>query len=33
MLSAFDFDREPREPHPLPLRTDCVGPIWAPADQ
>jgi phospholipase C len=31
MLSAFDFDQEPREPDPLPLRTDCEGPIWAPA--
>ena len=27
----FDFDREPRAPDPLPLRTDCQGPIWAKA--
>jgi phospholipase C len=27
----FDFDREPRAPDPLPLRTDCRGPIWAKA--
>ena len=26
MLSAFDFDQEPRAPEPLPLRTDCEGP-------
>ena len=25
----FDFHREPRAPDPLPLRTDCQGPIWA----
>jgi phospholipase C len=25
LLSAFDFDREPRPPDPLPLRTDCLG--------
>ena len=25
MLSAFDFDQEPRPPDPLPLRTDCTG--------
>ncbi len=31
MLSAFDFDQEPREPDPLELRDDCEGPIWAPA--
>jgi phospholipase C len=31
MLSAFDFKQEPREPDPLPLRTDCEGPIWSPA--
>ncbi len=29
--SAFDFHQEPRPPDPLPLRTDCEGPIWAPA--
>jgi len=27
----FDFTRVPRPPDPLPLRTDCRGPIWAPA--
>jgi len=32
LLSAFDFDQEPREPDPLPLRDDCEGPIWAPND-
>jgi phospholipase C len=32
LLSAFDFDQEPREPVPLPLRDDCEGPIWADAD-
>ena len=26
MLSAFDFAQEPREPIPLPERTDCRGP-------
>ncbi len=26
LLSAFDFDQEPRRPDPLPLRTDCEGP-------
>jgi len=31
MMTAFDFDREPRPPDPLPLREDCEGPIWAPA--
>jgi phospholipase C len=31
MLSAFDFAQEPRAPSPLPLRTDCEGPIWAEA--
>ncbi len=31
LLSAFDFDREPRRPAVLPLRDDCVGPIWAPS--
>jgi phospholipase C len=29
LLSSFDFDQEPRLPEPLPLRTDCVGPIFA----
>jgi hypothetical protein len=32
MLSAFDFEQEPRAPDPLPLRDDCMGPIWAPND-
>ncbi len=27
----FDFTRDPRAPEPLPLRTDCRGPIWADA--
>jgi phospholipase C len=30
MFSAFDFEQEPRAPDPLPLRDDCMGPIWAP---
>jgi phospholipase C len=31
LISAFDFEREPRPPTPLPLRTDCVGdPFAAP---
>jgi hypothetical protein len=30
LLSAFDFSQAPREPDPLPLRTDCEGPIWSP---
>jgi phospholipase C len=33
LLSAFDFDREPRDPVPLPLRDDCEGPIWTDAVQ
>jgi phospholipase C len=28
MLSAFDFTQEPREPVPLPERTDCRGPLF-----
>lgn len=28
MLSAFDFERAPLQPHPLPLRDDCEGPIY-----
>ena len=32
MLSAFDFDQEPRAPSPLPMREDCEGPIWASAN-
>ena len=31
LLSAFDFTQEPREPDPLPLRTDCEGDPYAPA--
>lgn len=31
LLSAFDFTQEPREPDPLPLRTDCEGDPFAPA--
>ncbi len=27
----FAFGQEPRPPDPLPLRTDCRGSIWAPA--
>jgi phospholipase C len=30
LLSAFDFSKAPREPDPLPLRTDCEGPIMSP---
>ncbi len=26
----FDFSQTPRAPEPLPLRTDCKGPIWKP---
>jgi phospholipase C len=29
MLSAFDFNQDPRPPDPRPLRDDCEGPIWA----
>jgi phospholipase C len=29
LTSAFDFHQDPRPPDPLPLRDDCVGPIWA----
>jgi phospholipase C len=25
LLSAFDFEQEPRPPDPLPVRTDCLG--------
>ncbi|MGH2539306.1 MAG: phospholipase C [Actinomycetota bacterium] len=28
MLTAFDFDQEPRDGVPLPLRDDCEGPIF-----
>jgi phospholipase C len=28
MSYDFDFDQEPREPTPQPLRTDCTGSIW-----
>jgi phospholipase C len=31
MHTAFDFEQEPRPPDPLPLRNDCVGPVWAPS--
>ncbi len=30
LLSAFDFTQAPRPADPLPLRTDCEGPIWSP---
>ncbi len=29
-LTTFDFSQAPRQPDPLPLRTDCEGPIWSP---
>jgi phospholipase C len=29
MLSAFDFNQDPRPPDPRPLRDDCEGSIWA----
>jgi phospholipase C len=32
IADAFSFSSPPRPPDPLPLRTDCVGPKWAPAD-
>jgi phospholipase C len=28
LLSAFDFEQEPRSPDPLPLRDDCEGPKY-----
>jgi phospholipase C len=28
LISAFDFEQEPRPPDPLPLRTDCVGEVF-----
>jgi phospholipase C len=31
LREAFDFNASPRPPDPLPLRTDCTGPIWKPA--
>ena len=31
LASAFDFSQSPRPPDPLPLRTDCRGPIFSPA--
>jgi phospholipase C len=31
MSYDFNFDAPPRPPEPLPLRTDCRGPVWAPA--
>jgi phospholipase C len=30
LSSNFDFRQDPRPPDPLPLRTDCEGPIWSP---
>ncbi len=30
LTEAFDFTQAPRPPDPLPLRTDCEGPIWSP---
>jgi phospholipase C len=30
LSEAFDFTQPPRPPDPLPLRTDCEGPIWSP---
>jgi phospholipase C len=32
MSYDFDFTQQPRKPDPLPLRTDCKGPIWKPAN-
>jgi phospholipase C len=32
MMTAFDFGQEPGPPDPVPLRDDCEGPIWAPAN-
>ncbi len=29
----FNFSQAPRPPDPLPLRTDCKGPIWKPNPQ
>jgi phospholipase C len=31
MAQSFDFSQEPRAAEPLPLRTDCRGPVWSPA--
>ena len=28
LAEAFDFTAPPRPPDPLPMRTDCKGPIW-----
>jgi phospholipase C len=30
MAYDFDFSQQPRGADPLPLRTDCEGPIWSP---
>jgi phospholipase C len=30
LSESFDFSQTPRAPDPLPLRTDCSGPKWAP---
>jgi phospholipase C len=32
LRGAFAFGKQPRAPDPLPLRTDCKGPIWKPAE-
>jgi phospholipase C len=31
LREAFDFHHAPRPADPLPLRTDCTGPVWKPA--
>ncbi|MGQ0671198.1 MAG: alkaline phosphatase family protein, partial [Actinomycetota bacterium] len=30
MSYDFDFTQEPRPPDPMPLRTDCEGPVFSP---
>ena len=32
ITANIDFEQAPRDPEPLPLRRDCEGPIWAPAN-